>query len=393
MKDKGFTLVELLAVIALLAILVIIAIPNVLGMFNKAKKDSFITEARTIYSTANTSFVKDSMGDMTQYVNGIDYGRSKGLALSGPSFKYLDLSGSDDIDFYVHLSLSGKVTAFYVTNGQFQFAYEGTGLDIEDISSDTVESTVGLSEEQLVSIKDNTVYVGGAPHDMLKLCVVNDKKYDVLKEYYYYSRGMNVNDWNNSSCNTSHYILNGFVNTDNNYNIVNDSAGLEDSSKGCYYPKMNNVCVMSGYASETISGDTMNRVKTTFEAPEGVTVIAYNSSIFKKMNINYSEFLQKNGLFTTSSSDTDKLFYANSGCYFNGERITSGTQVTVYPNNNSSIKCYSNQTVGECMQNSSIPGQATYYGSLGVSYGHNYAVSAMLLVRDGQKYYSAYGLI
>ena len=33
MKKKGFTLVELLAVIAILAILVIVAMPNVLGMF------------------------------------------------------------------------------------------------------------------------------------------------------------------------------------------------------------------------------------------------------------------------------------------------------------------------------------------------------------------------
>ena len=33
MKNKGFTLVELLAVIAILAILVIVAMPNVLGIF------------------------------------------------------------------------------------------------------------------------------------------------------------------------------------------------------------------------------------------------------------------------------------------------------------------------------------------------------------------------
>ena len=38
MSKKGFTLVELLAVIAILAILVIIALPNILKMFNNAKK-------------------------------------------------------------------------------------------------------------------------------------------------------------------------------------------------------------------------------------------------------------------------------------------------------------------------------------------------------------------
>ena len=46
MKNKGFTLVELLAVIAILAILVIIALPNVMGMFNEAKKNSFTTEEK-----------------------------------------------------------------------------------------------------------------------------------------------------------------------------------------------------------------------------------------------------------------------------------------------------------------------------------------------------------
>ena len=46
MKKKVFTLVELLAVIAILAILVIVAMPNVLGMFNQAKANSFVTEVQ-----------------------------------------------------------------------------------------------------------------------------------------------------------------------------------------------------------------------------------------------------------------------------------------------------------------------------------------------------------
>ena len=43
MNKKGFTLVELLAVIAILALIVIIALPNVFSMFNEAKKDTFLT--------------------------------------------------------------------------------------------------------------------------------------------------------------------------------------------------------------------------------------------------------------------------------------------------------------------------------------------------------------
>ena len=40
MKNKGFTLVELFAVIAILAILVIIAL---MGILNETKKNSFVT--------------------------------------------------------------------------------------------------------------------------------------------------------------------------------------------------------------------------------------------------------------------------------------------------------------------------------------------------------------
>ena len=61
MKKKGFTLVELLAVIAILAILVIVAMPNVLGMFNQAKANSFVTEVQKYMDTAKTSFMQNAM--------------------------------------------------------------------------------------------------------------------------------------------------------------------------------------------------------------------------------------------------------------------------------------------------------------------------------------------
>ena len=38
MNKKGFTLVELLAVITILAILILIALPNIMGLFNDAKE-------------------------------------------------------------------------------------------------------------------------------------------------------------------------------------------------------------------------------------------------------------------------------------------------------------------------------------------------------------------
>ena len=66
MNKKGFTLVELLAVIAILAILVIIALPNVLSMFNKAKKDTFASESKDMVRIAQQQYLAD-FGKFTRY--------------------------------------------------------------------------------------------------------------------------------------------------------------------------------------------------------------------------------------------------------------------------------------------------------------------------------------
>ena len=58
---KGFTLVELLAVVAILSLLVIIALPNVMSMFNNAKKNAFATELKEVYKTAEQKWISDSV--------------------------------------------------------------------------------------------------------------------------------------------------------------------------------------------------------------------------------------------------------------------------------------------------------------------------------------------
>lgn len=52
MKKKGFTLVELLAVIALLAILTMIAVPNVLSTINNRRRNTFLLDAKRMVTKA-----------------------------------------------------------------------------------------------------------------------------------------------------------------------------------------------------------------------------------------------------------------------------------------------------------------------------------------------------
>jgi type IV pilus assembly protein PilA len=52
LNKKGFTLVELLAVIVILAVILVIAIPNVLSIIEKSRKDSTVNTAKMMVKAA-----------------------------------------------------------------------------------------------------------------------------------------------------------------------------------------------------------------------------------------------------------------------------------------------------------------------------------------------------
>ena len=106
MNKKGFTLVELLAVIAILAILVIIALPNVLKMFNDSKKNSFLTEAKTVYNEVSKKYISESMkGNKLTYVSSEDNTK-------------LDMTGKK-LQYCVLLNADGSVKSMKVLNGEW----------------------------------------------------------------------------------------------------------------------------------------------------------------------------------------------------------------------------------------------------------------------------------
>ncbi len=124
MKKKGFTLVELLAVIAILAILVIIALPNVLKMYNNAKKNTFLTEAKTVYSEVSKKYISESMkGNKLSYISGDDNTK-------------LDMTGNN-LKYCIKLDNNGKITAMKVGNDNYYIFYDGSKdiskLDINDV--------------------------------------------------------------------------------------------------------------------------------------------------------------------------------------------------------------------------------------------------------------------
>ncbi len=70
-KKKGFTLVELLAVIVILAVLVLLAVPSVLKMMDGAKENAFKIEGENIAKAAKAAYADDLLNsDTTRSVAG-----------------------------------------------------------------------------------------------------------------------------------------------------------------------------------------------------------------------------------------------------------------------------------------------------------------------------------
>ena len=150
MKKKGFTWVELLAVIAILAILVIIALPNVMSLFNEAKKNSFANELKEIYKTAQNQWMIDSMIETKE----LNYSRDTSLQCDGTtSNKALQLSGRTQLLYGITVNKAGQVTSYVATDGTYMYQYNSsTGLKIEEIGNTTASSVE--STNAIISLSD-----------------------------------------------------------------------------------------------------------------------------------------------------------------------------------------------------------------------------------------------
>ena len=135
MNKKGFTLVELLAVIAILAILVLVAVPNVLSMFNKAKKDTFLTEAKNIFKESASKYISDNMHNSNE---GNIYCKSE-----TDSKNPLDMDIGNTY-YYIEKDNTGKTIKFVAWNSSgYVTKIVGDNVMLNDVTGNNVsESSV-----------------------------------------------------------------------------------------------------------------------------------------------------------------------------------------------------------------------------------------------------------
>lgn len=147
LNNKGFTLVELLAVIVILAVLALVALPNVTNLMNESRKGAFVSEVENFTSQVETLYLNSQIsGNTSTVTNGervivknvdtgttgtftyycINYTQLKADALS----KSADSEYSGIIELFAPASsntyTSSNIFVIYMTNGSY--AINGVSL-------------------------------------------------------------------------------------------------------------------------------------------------------------------------------------------------------------------------------------------------------------------------
>ena len=105
-KSKGFTLVELLAVIVILAVLVLVATPAVTSIMQKSQKNSFKNEMLQVADNMNTAFTEKVGKGVLKATSGNDLTTTKVYNVSASetgktgtaSYKYLCMTLKQLVD-------------------------------------------------------------------------------------------------------------------------------------------------------------------------------------------------------------------------------------------------------------------------------------------------------
>lgn len=149
-NKKGFTLVELLAVIVILAVLALVAMPNVTRLMNDSRKNAFITEVENFVTYAQTSYTNSQISGTVP--KGTDESLITGQMFNDVSYDYycvsyaklvsggfIQKSNGDNykgiFEIYMPTDGTSTKTIIYMSNGNYQI----NGLSINKLANKSYE--------------------------------------------------------------------------------------------------------------------------------------------------------------------------------------------------------------------------------------------------------------
>ena len=175
-NSKGFTLVELLAVIVIMGILMMVAIPSVTRTIENSRKDTFVDIAKSYANAAKTLWTADGLtcngtvssavddGDYYILINTKDGAREDLPVLVEQGGK--SSWGNRDVNGYVRVNISTttptgttepkRITKFYVALSDGTHALlDNNTLTSDELKRGNVKMTLIDSEKKTVELSDD----------------------------------------------------------------------------------------------------------------------------------------------------------------------------------------------------------------------------------------------
>jgi len=150
-NKKGFTLVELLAVIVILAVIILIAVTAIIPQMNKARKNAFIDEVAVYAQAAEKAYVANQMegsAPITCFTIGSTAGTTE---LNGEYVKKPDSTYKG----VVKLDADGKLSTISLKNNKYAIqkftSSKPSASDVENLSDVTWVSGTGSTSDEKCS--------------------------------------------------------------------------------------------------------------------------------------------------------------------------------------------------------------------------------------------------
>ena len=168
-KNKGFTLVELLAVIVILAVILVIAVPQIMSVIESARKGSIESTAKLI-----------AEGAEREYTNRKILGKDTNIECSDVS----SMNSNDYGTCVITFDNAGKATVKVTGKGKF----EGYTCNGDSTNMECIKGEIPGSPETAAQYFSYKEVEGGL--DVVIPSMINGKKVVAIADYAFTDRGV-----------------------------------------------------------------------------------------------------------------------------------------------------------------------------------------------------------
>ena len=307
-KKKGFTLVELLAVIVILAVILIIAMPRISDVINNSKKSSFEATAKLIASQAEKKYTENQVLDGSGAIkcsdvvklNDRDYGACT-ITFDASGNASVSINGSGK---FAGLTIknatknSATATELTATDAKY-FSYEILDDGLTDDGSKIYDVTVVDKPKCITYFKNygetedvaTTICSGGRIEvDGYFTTLSNEVKNDYIPETDYETAGLKVDIYNKTK-NVTVADQNKCVTYFKNHGETEDVATTICSGgrieEDGYFTTLSNE-VKNDYIPETDYETAGLKVKDVYKVYD-VTVADQNKCVTYSKNVGHTE--------------------------------------------------------------------------------------------------------